>query len=88
MSHLLSPPYPVWHVDGLASVSINVPHESKLALEALHCEQSVHERVNETLVKVVVDATTIDALREEGPQCTPGDLVRGEVGTTLGEGMM
>lgn len=78
-------PYSLWHIDVLASVTINVGHQGEVCLKALHGEQAVHEGVEEALVKVIVYAATIDALGEKGAHGTPGDLVRRKVGTTLYE---
>lgn len=78
-------PYSLWHVDILASVTINVGHQGEVCLKALHSEQAVHKGVEEALVKVVVYAATIDALGEKGTHGAPGYLVGRKVGTTLYE---
>ena len=64
-------------------ISVDALHEGKVRVETLDGEESVHKRVEKSLVEIVVDSTSVDTLREEGPQGTPGDLVRRQVGTTL-----
>lgn len=71
------------HVDAPSSVPVNVSHEGKVRLKALHGEEAVDERVEQTLVKVVVDTATVDALGEKRSHGTPRDLVWGEVGAPL-----
>lgn len=87
---LVNPPLPkpcaspdaLWHVNVLP-MPINVGHQRKVCLEALDGEDPVHKGVEETLVKVIVDATTIDTLGEQGSHGTPGHLVGGKVGPSL-----
>ena len=69
--------------DVLTGVSINALHEREVRVETLDGEESVHERVEKPLVKVVVNSTSIDTLGEEGSQGAPGDLVWRQVGATL-----
>ena len=64
-------------------VSVYTLHETEVRVEALDSEETVHEGVEEPLVKVVVNSSSVDALREEGTQGTPRDLVRGKVCSTL-----
>lgn len=75
-------PDALWHADVLP-MTINVGHQRKVCLKALDSEDPVHKGVEKTLVKVVVDATTIYTLGEQGPHGTPGHLVRREVGASL-----
>ena len=72
-----SSPDPLWHVHLLSWLSINVVHEREGGIKALHSEESVDKRVEQPLVKVIVDPSTVDALREKGPQSTPWHFVRG-----------
>ena len=80
MVHL---PDALWHVDLLPRLSINVIHEGEGRVKALHSEEPVDKRVEQPLVKVIVNPTTVDTLREKGPQSTPWHFVRGQVGATL-----
>ena len=76
-------PNPIRHVNVLPLLVVNGSHEVEIALKALGGEQPVNKGVDEALVKVVVDAATVDALGEQSAQSTPGHLVRGQVGATL-----
>ena len=64
-------------------VSVDALHERKVRVETPDGEESVHKGVEKSLVEIVVDSTSVDTLREKGPQGTPGDLVWRQVGTTL-----
>ena len=72
--------------DVLLGVSIDALHEREVRVEALDGEEPVHEGVEQSLVKVVVYPSSVDALGEKGPQGTPGHLVWRQVGATLQEG--
>ena len=80
---LLYLPYALRHVDTLAPVPINIGHQREISLKTLHSEQTVHKGIQQTLVKIVVYATSVNTLREESTHGTPGDLVGGKVSTTL-----
>ena len=83
----LLPTASIRHGNILTRLAVNVGHERKLALEASDSEETPDKRVEQALVKVVVDATAVDALGEEGAEGTPGHSVWGEVRAALdGEG--
>lgn len=76
-------PDALWHGDVLAQVAINVGDQGEVRLKTLHREETVHKGVEQPLVKVVVNAATINALGEKCPHGTPRHLVRRQVGTPL-----
>ena len=48
-------PDSLWYVDLLPSMFINVAHQREAGIKALHSEQSADKRVEQPLVKVVVN---------------------------------
>lgn len=64
-------------------MSVNLAGQFELAVKASLGEDAIQEGDEETLVKLVVDATAIDGLGHQGLQSRPGDLVRRDVLTTL-----
>lgn len=79
--HELLTPNAVRHLDVL--VSVNLEGQLELAVEASLGEDAFQEGVEKTLVKLVVDATTVDGQGHQGLQCRPGDLVWSDILTTL-----
>ena len=78
-------PNAFWYDNVLLRVSVNPLHEREIGVETLHSEQSVHKGVEQPLVKIIVDPSSINALGEKGSQGTPGNLVGREVGPSLGD---
>lgn len=64
-------------------MSVNLKSQFELAVKASLGEDSVQESVEQTLIKLVVNATAIDGLGHEGLQSCPGDFVWSDVLTTL-----
>ena len=76
-------PYSFRHNYVLSRLSIDAADKGEICIKALGREEPVDKGVEKALVKVIVNAASIDALRQEGPHSTPGNLVRRKVSTTL-----
>ena len=64
-------------------MSVDLESQFELAVEASLGEDAVQEGVEQTLVKLVVNAATIDGQGHQGLQSRPGDLVWSDILTTL-----
>ena len=64
-------------------MSVDLQCQLELAVEAAGGEDAVQEGVEQPLVELVVDAAAVDGLSHQGLQRRPGDLVGGDVLTTL-----
>ena len=64
-------------------MSVDLESQFELAVEASLGEDAVQEGVEQTLVKLVVNAAAIDGQGHQGLQSRPGDLVWSDILTTL-----
>ena len=64
-------------------MSVNFESQFELAVEATLGENAVQEGVEQTLVKLIVNAAAVDGLSHQSFQSRPGDLVWCDVLTTL-----
>ncbi len=76
-------PDPVGHGDVPAWLSIQVCHQRELCIKTLLAEQFVEAGCQQTLVKFVVNLSSIDALSHQSAKCIPWYLLWWQVGTTL-----
>lgn len=60
-------PDAIWHLN--VFVPINLASQLKFTIETLRREQTLQESVEQTLVKLIVHAPTIDGLGHQGLQC-------------------
>lgn len=62
---------------------VNFKSQFELAVETPLGKDAIQESDEQTLVELVVNASTIDGLSHQGFQSRPGDLVWGNILTTL-----
>lgn len=55
---------------------INLAGQLEFTIETPGCEQPLQEGIEQTLVKLIVHAATIDGLGHQGLQGRPRDLIR------------
>ncbi len=61
-----------------------VGNEGKVSIKTLHHEETIDKGIEKTLVKLLsIRPPFTYTLREENSHSTPGDLIWGEVGSTL-----
>lgn len=62
---------------------VHLESQFKLAVKASLGEDAIQEGVEKALVKIIVDAATINGLSHQSFQGSPGDFVRSDVLATL-----
>ena len=83
MTHTNPLPDAFGHNNVLANLLIDVGNKRKVGLEAFNGEEAVDKGVEEKLVKIIVYASSIDALRQQCLHGTPRHLLRGEISAPL-----
>lgn len=62
---------------------VNLESQFEFTVKASLGEDAFQEGDEEPLVKLIIDAATIDGLSHQGLQSSPGDLVRSDILPTL-----
>ncbi len=60
-------------------MSVHFERQLELAVEAAGGEETLQEGVEQPLVELVIDASSVDGLSHQRPQRRPRDLIRRDV---------